>query len=175
MPGGFIYAVLAERRFLRLNLDVVCIFLNESDIKAEENNIPVLYHIVFTFHADKTFFLGGSVGLAVQKILIIYDLRLNKAALKVGMDFSGGLGSFCTLTNRPCTGFFLAGCQIADETQKTVARSNKFFKAGFCKAEIFQKHFFSSSSSSAISCSIWAHITKTSLPFSAAKSRTAFT
>lgn len=34
-------------------------------VKAEENNISILHHVILTFHADKTFLLRTVVGTAV--------------------------------------------------------------------------------------------------------------
>ena len=54
---------------------------------------------MYSFPSIRTqaLFLGGRVGPAVQKILVVDNLCLNKSPLKVGMDFSGGLRSWSPL------------------------------------------------------------------------------
>ena len=110
------------------------------DVKPEKHNIPVLHHIILSFNPHKSLFLRGRVRAAVQKILIIHNLGLDKAALEIRVDLSGSLGRLGADLDGPGACLLLPGRQVADESENAVAGGDELFQAGFLKAQLFQKH-----------------------------------
>ena len=50
----------------------------------------------------------------------------DEAALEVGMDLTGGLGSLGTALDGPCAAFVRAGSQEGDQTQQCIAGPSAF-------------------------------------------------
>ena len=87
----------------------------KSDVKAECYNIAVLHNIFFAFQADQTFFTSRCHGSTGNQIVKGYDFGTNKALFKVGMDFSGGFGSFGPTGNRPGMDIIRSGSQEGNQ------------------------------------------------------------
>lgn len=73
-----------------------------SYVEFKEDDVPVFHDVFLSLLADKTLFLC-LYHISVQSFKFIKgdDLRLDKAALKIGVYFSGSLGGLCSLGNRP--------------------------------------------------------------------------
>ena len=56
---------------------------HKSDVKAEQNHISVLEHIILTFGADEPLFLGGGHRTAGLQIIEGHHLRTDKPFLKI--------------------------------------------------------------------------------------------
>ena len=61
------------------------------------NNVSVLHNIVLALGTDKPLFPCGGQRAAFNEVFKGDDLCADKAAFKVGMNFSGGLRSLCSL------------------------------------------------------------------------------
>ena len=125
-------------------------------VETEQNYVSVFYHIVLAFQTNQTFLTSCGIGAGIQQILVVHNFGANEATFEITVNLTSCLRRFRSLTDCPCAGLLLACGQVADSFRPRSSRNI----------------FFSSSSSSAISCSIWAQITNTWLPSAAANSRT---
>ena len=132
--------ILPARLFPRKS---ICVFFQNHAclklyVKAEQNHISVLYHIILAFHSDNTFFTRCSEASVVQKILVVDNFRLDKASLEVRMNLAGCLRCLGSLLDRPCTALILACRQKADQTENTVACRHQLVQSAGFHAEIVQ-------------------------------------
>ena len=64
-------------------------------VEQKLDDIAVLHHILFAFRALKALgFYGLHIEIARGKVIVSDNAGADKAALKVGMDFAGGLRRF---------------------------------------------------------------------------------
>lgn len=61
----------------------------ELNVETELHYISVLHYIIFSFASDQAFFLAGGHGAVCYKIMERYDLRSDKAALKITVYLVG--------------------------------------------------------------------------------------
>ena len=65
-----------------------------SHVKAEQDNVPVLHHVILALQAHQPLLLGRRMRPASHQIVVTYDLGTDKSPLKVGMDFPAACGAF---------------------------------------------------------------------------------
>ena len=72
-------------------------------VEAEVDHVAVLDHILLALGAQQAFFLGGGHAAAAGHHLVEVDgLGPDEAALDVGVDLAGGLGSLGALFSTVC-------------------------------------------------------------------------
>ena len=74
------------------NVQVIVYTLNRNRITS-----PSLDNVFFSFHTHQAPFLGGRVGPAVQKILVVDNLCLNKSLSKSEWIFPAACGALSPL------------------------------------------------------------------------------
>src|SRR4051794_21233743 len=84
-------------------------FCADSDVEAELHHVAVLHDVVLALHADLAELLGLEHGAGCHEVVEGDDLRLDEAALEVGVDHARGLGGGGALGDRPGTGLLGAG------------------------------------------------------------------
>ena len=107
-------------------------------VEAEQDDVAVGNHIFLALLADETLFLGGlhiAAAFVFQRIESD-DFRLDKAALKIAVDFSGGLRRLGSLCNGPCPHFFFTRGEIADQPQKGIGFFDELGKPRFADAQL---------------------------------------
>ena len=85
------------------------------NIEQEVDDVAVLHDVVLAFAAYQALCLGGCHGAAGLHILKGDNLSADKAPLKVGVDFTGGLGGLGALLNGPGPAFVRTGGEEGDE------------------------------------------------------------
>ena len=68
-------------------------FGGESDVEAEEDDVPFLHQIVLTLQAPLAGFLGSLLAATRDKVLVAHDLGADESGLEVGVNAPGGLRS----------------------------------------------------------------------------------
>ena len=75
-------------------------------IKAEYNNIPIFNNIFFPFLTYKPFLFTSLHRTILLQIFKRNNFSTDKSTLKVCMDLTSSLRSFCTFFDRPSIPFF---------------------------------------------------------------------
>ena len=89
-----------------------------SNVEKEVDNVAVLHDILLTLRTDQPLGLGIGHGTAILQILKGNHLGADKAALKVGVDFTGGLRGLGALFDGPGAALILAVGQERDKAQQ---------------------------------------------------------
>ena len=108
------------------------------DVEAEEDNIPVLHHILLALRTNQALFLGGVHGAAGHQVGEVDHLGPDEAPLKVSVDLTGGLGGLGALLDGPGPALVLAGGEEGDQTQQGVAGLDEPVQAGLGDAQVVQ-------------------------------------
>ena len=114
----------------------------KSDVEAEEDDVAVLHHVLLALAAHEALFLGGGHRAAGHQVVERDDLRADEAALKVAVDFAGGLRRFRTLRDRPCAHLGLAGREVGDQAEQSVAGVDEAVEARFREAHVAEEQRF---------------------------------
>ena len=106
-------------------------------VEPEQNDVAVLHDVLLALGADETCLLGGVHGAETHEIVVGDDLGADEAALKVGVNLTGGLRSLGALHDGPGA-YLLGACgQVADETQQGVAGTNETVTQSLPASESF--------------------------------------
>ena len=87
-------------------------------VEPEEDDIPVLDHIVLALGADHALLPSGGHGTHGHQVVEGDDFSPDKAPLKVGVDLAGGLGSLGAGGNGPGPALVLAAGEVGDKAQE---------------------------------------------------------
>ena len=71
------------------------------DIEPEQDDVPILHHVVLSFGADQALLLCRGHAAARHQVVKRNNLRADKAALKVAVDLAGRLGRLRALLDGP--------------------------------------------------------------------------
>ena len=137
-----------------------------SDIKPEEDNVPIPDDILLALGADQALLSGRSHGARLHQVVVGNDLCPDKAPLKIGVDFPGGLRSLCALGDGPRPALVLTAGQVGD--QPRISRSRPLSVTPRSSRNMA----FSSPSSCAISASSFAQTGITCAPSAWARAST---
>ena len=110
--GGFGIGATMRRYLYRADIRVLSL-----DIKAKQNHITILHHVIAPFHLHQP---GGFDGVAILKLLKDRerdDLGTNETAFKIRMDHTGGLWCCPMTADRPGPYFIFVVREITDQIQ----------------------------------------------------------
>src|SRR5690606_950859 len=94
-------------------------------VKPEMDNVAVLDHVLFAFQAPFAGVFRALFALIGDEVVVADYFCPDKAPLKVGVDYAGGLGSGCTYFDSPGPYFFHAGGKVGLQAQQLVAGDRK--------------------------------------------------
>src|SRR5699024_1972865 len=100
-----------------------------SQIESPLHHVPITHHVVLALHTDPALGLGLSHGTGLHQLVEGDDLRLDEAALEVGVDDAGGLGRCGSLGDGPGARFLGAGGEVGLQTERVEADAGQLVQA----------------------------------------------
>ena len=111
-----------------------------SHIEPEEDDVPVLDHVLLALGADHALLPGGGHGAHGHQVVVGDDLRPDETTLEVGVDLAGGLGGLGALDDGPGPALVLAAGEEGDQPQQGVAGPDEPVQAALVDPQVLQKH-----------------------------------
>ena len=115
-------------------------FLHGLDVEQEVDDVAVLHDVLLALGADLALGLGGGHGTDGLQILEGDDLGPDEAALEVGVDLAGGLGSLGAPLDGPGAALVSARGQEGHQAQQCVAGLDQPVQAGLGNAQLLHEH-----------------------------------
>ena len=109
------------------------------DVELEQHDIAVGDHVLLAFHAVQTLVAGGGDRTARDQIRIGDGLRLDEAALEVGVDDAGRLRRGVAVVDRPGPDLLLAGGEVGLQAEQVIRRPDQRAGAAFLDAELLEE------------------------------------
>src|SRR5689334_2092228 len=106
------------------------------DVKAEEQDVPVLHDIILAFGPHFPGVLGTDLAAELDVVVIGDRLGADEATLEVRVDLTGGLRSLRAPVGCPGAGFLRSRREESDESEQSVAGMDHPVETRFVQAEV---------------------------------------
>src|SRR5205823_13028369 len=105
-------------------------------VEEEVDDVAVLDEVVLAFHAHRSLALRRGLGAVAKKLLPADDLRLDEAALEVGVDDARRLGGPEALADHAGAALVLADREVPLQPQQREPLPHQLVQAGLAEPDV---------------------------------------
>ena len=108
-----------------------------SDVELEEEDVAILHYIFFAFGAEEAGFFDSLLAAVLEEVVGGVAVRLDEAALEIGVDDACGSGGFGAAFDGPGANLLHTSGEVGDEVEEAIGGVDEAVQAGLAEAHVF--------------------------------------